>query len=219
MVYFEKSQPAPNSLAIEKTKKSGKYNNKDVMDRLKQDFCSKCYICEYKSTSIVVEHFKPHKNNIDLKFDWDNLFLACNHCNSAKGDKFGNILNCTIKTDCVDTAISYNFIPFPKEKLQFIPQNTNKKTHHTVLLLDRVFNQDFTATKSIESVNLRDKLLDNIYDFQKLLIDYYENENKEYFLEQIKSQLNKSSEFTAFKRQIIRNSEYYKRDFEKYIKD
>ena len=115
--------------------------------------------------------------------------------------------------------LSYNFTSFPKQKPQFIPLNTNKKTRDTALLLDRVFNQDFTATKSIESVNLRDKLLHSVCLFQKLLIDYYENENKEYFLEQIKSQLNKSSEFTAFKRQIIRNSEYYKRDFEKYIKD
>lgn len=42
---------------------------------------------------------------------------------------------------------------------------------------------------------------------------------KEVLLAKIKIQLNKSSEFTAFKRYIIRNNKTMKQDFEKYIKD
>ena len=32
---------------------------------------------------------------IDLKFDWNNLFWACGHCNHIKGNKFTPILDCT----------------------------------------------------------------------------------------------------------------------------
>ena len=35
MVFFQKSQPAPACLAIEKSRKSDKYNCGNVLDRLK----------------------------------------------------------------------------------------------------------------------------------------------------------------------------------------
>jgi len=44
MVYLEKSQPAPESLAKEKIKKSGKYDGDDVLQRLYADFKNKCYV-------------------------------------------------------------------------------------------------------------------------------------------------------------------------------
>ena len=37
----------------------------------------------------VVEHLLPHKNGeyVDRKFDWDNLFWSCGHCNGVKNRK------------------------------------------------------------------------------------------------------------------------------------
>lgn len=116
MVYFKKTKPAPNSLKTEKLKRNGKYNKDDVVKQLVEDFCGKCYICEDKSSSLNVEHFIPHKGNNNLKFDWNNLFLSCSHCNNVKLDKFDNILNCTIKDHCVDTAIAYKFKPHSLKK-------------------------------------------------------------------------------------------------------
>ena len=86
MVYFEKTAEAPASLAREKRKgKNGSYREEDVISLLDKDFCGKCYICETKRpTGINIEHFVPHHNNIDLMFDWKNLFLSCPHCNNAK---------------------------------------------------------------------------------------------------------------------------------------
>lgn len=78
MVYFKKTQPAPKSLAVEKDKKSGVYNQEDVLELLQNDFENKCYICEQKAPiSINIEHFKPHFSGKfwDLKFDWNNLFF------------------------------------------------------------------------------------------------------------------------------------------------
>lgn len=33
-----------------------------------------------------MEHLLPHKNGkyLDRKFDWNNLFWACGHCNNVK---------------------------------------------------------------------------------------------------------------------------------------
>ena len=68
MVYFQKSQPAPNI--------SRNYNTPEVLQRLKQDFKNKCYICEQKeATNINIEHFIAHQGDDSLKYDWNNLFL------------------------------------------------------------------------------------------------------------------------------------------------
>ena len=48
MVKIERSFPAPSSLEAEAKKKSGSYEKSDVVERLKQDFHNKCYICELK---------------------------------------------------------------------------------------------------------------------------------------------------------------------------
>lgn len=87
MVKIDRTPQAPASLAIEKQKAYGKYNLQDVIEQLCQDFHDKCYICEMDNLqSIEVEHLKPHHNgrDKDRKFDWNNLFLSCPHCNSVK---------------------------------------------------------------------------------------------------------------------------------------
>lgn len=62
MIYFPKSQPAPECLEIEKSKANGDYKQPEVLERLQDDFKNKCYLCEDKDiTSINVEHFKPHQ--------------------------------------------------------------------------------------------------------------------------------------------------------------
>ncbi|MCP5046806.1 MAG: HNH endonuclease, partial [bacterium] len=79
-----------------KEKSRRRLQMRGVLERVKRDFKNKCYICEYKEPpSINIEHFLPHRGDKDLKFDWDNLFWSCAHCNNTKGDKFDNILNCT----------------------------------------------------------------------------------------------------------------------------
>ena len=85
MVKIERTPIPPASLAVEKQKACGSYTKPDVTERLSQDFHNKCYLCEISPPhGIEVEHLRPHGGNIDRKFDWTNLFLACSHCNSLK---------------------------------------------------------------------------------------------------------------------------------------
>lgn len=222
MVYFEKSQPAPDCLETEKTKAKGDYKCSNVLERIKTDFKNKCYICEYaEPTTINVEHFIPHKEDKELKFDWNNLFWSCGHCNNTKLASYTNILNCTDSSEDIENKLKYVFRPFPFEKVQIIELDSSPKTLMTKKLLDDVYNGT-TKLKNIESANLRNKLLEEIREFQDLLCEYFKEKyspvEKEYFLVRIKGHINRGSNFTAFKRWIILENETLKKQFELYFK-
>lgn len=97
MVKVTRSPDPPKSLAEESKKKNGKYNLPDVTRQLKLDFHGKCYLCEIDHLqSEEVEHLCPKANRPEVKFDWNNLFYSCRHCNSVKNQKKydGMILDC-----------------------------------------------------------------------------------------------------------------------------
>lgn len=219
MIHHPKTQPAPTCLAIEKAKANGNYNCERVLERIKQDFKNKCYICEYKEpTTINTEHFVPHQGDKDLKFDWNNLFYACGHCNNTKlaTAEYSNILNCTVEADEVDKKIIYHIDPYPKEKAEFIAVENSEKVNNTILLLESVYNGT-TELKKIESGNLRAQLLKEIRKFQDLLFEYdddsYTPDEKAEIKANIERHLRPTSNFTAFKLWILRQNEAFRDDF------
>ena len=220
-MYFEKSQPAPGCLETEKTKANGDYKCGSVLTRIKDDFKNKCYICEYKEPETInIEHFRPHEGDKNLKFSWGNLFWSCSHCNNTKLSRHDNILNCTDINDDVENKLKYIFKPFPFEEVYIEELDNSPKTIATKNLLLEVYNGT-TNLKKIESSNLRNKLLEEIMNFQGLLCDYFFDTNTqddlEYFLIKIRGHLNRGSNFTAFKRWIILENEKLKLEFEKYF--
>ncbi|MFO8074264.1 MAG: HNH endonuclease [Polyangia bacterium] len=57
---------------------------------LRREFERKCIYCRLPDTlkgkdSFGVEHYRPKQHFPELEFDYDNLFYACNCCNSRKG--------------------------------------------------------------------------------------------------------------------------------------
>lgn len=223
MVYLPKSEIVPECLEEERAKKSGKYNCEGVLDALKKDFKNKCYICEDKEPhTINIEHFRPHKEDKELKFDWNNLFYCCGHCNNTKLAKpeYDNILNCTVKSDEVETKMKYWIHPFPHELVQITELEDSIKVKNTAKLLDEVYNGT-TILKLIESSNIRKKLLSEIRKFQDLLFKYkddaYSEEDKEWFKQATIRELKFTSNFTAFKRWIIRQNHLLSEDFIEYI--
>jgi hypothetical protein len=222
MINITKSQPAPLSLAIEKLKKSGKYNSGDVLNRLVVDFHNKCYICEEKGpSSINVEHFVSHKGNVDLMFDWNNLFFACSHCNNTKLAKYNNLIDCTDSLQIVVNLLKFEINPFPKEKVRISPLINDEKIVLTSQLLLEVYNGT-TDTKVLEGLNVRDKLIKEIDLFSKFLHEYFEDgisaEDKLDLKSKIRRRLSPESAFTAFKIWIIKNNEYLLAEFGEFIK-
>ncbi len=210
MIYMEKSQPEPDCLVQERQKANGDYKCGCVLDRLKADFKNKCYICgNNAATSINVEHFKPHRGDHALKFDWLNLFFACAHCNQLKSDKYDNMINCTDIADAEYLAyLHYFFNPFPYQKVRIEAISQNDKVIQTQQLLLSVFNGT-TKLKTLEAANLRERLLEEIKDFQEHLINYakaHDLGDKDYHRRKIRSHLNDASPFVSFKRQIINDT-------------
>jgi uncharacterized protein (TIGR02646 family) len=220
LLFFEKSQPGPECLAHEQTKASGDYKCGDVLARLQADFKNKCYICEAQPTSINVEHFRPHKGDRALMFDWNNLYWACVHCNNTKLAKYTNILDCTNLEDAIEAKLKYIFQPFPHEMVAIEALSDDPKTASTRELVLAVFNGT-TELKQLEAATLRAQLLQEIRDFQNQLCEYFEPtvnaEDKAYFLRKIKAHLHQASRFTSFKRWIIRGNDRLKQEFSEYI--
>lgn len=213
MVFFEKSQPAPASLTSRTS-----YREEDVIERLESDFKNKCYICESKNpVSINVEHFIPHRGNEELKFEWNNLFYSCSHCNNTKemlerNTIKGAILNCTCEDDKVDERISYRVNSFPElevliEEVLPVDKTFEECVNNTITLLKAIYDGYNTPIKKKEAANLRLCLMNEIIIFQKLLIKLSSsNVDSEQIKEQIEKELSNESAFTAFKRWIVKDS-------------
>lgn len=215
MYNVNRSFPEPQSLKTEKLKVSGKYNSEDVLERLVEDFFNKCYLCEEKEISgINVEHLKPHKGDIDKKFQWENLFLVCPHCNNTKLGNDDEILDCTNQNHKVYDWIEYNFTSFPKTKVELKVINNIDIVNNTVNLLDKIFNGS-TVNKKLEAENIKKKIMREIQIFQEAIIKYNSNPSTEN-IEIIKEMLSKKSAFSAFKRWIIKNNLKYQ-ELEKYF--
>jgi hypothetical protein len=226
MIYLPKSQPAPESLAKEKLKVTGDCGKEDVTKRLSEDFKDKCYICEQKNFgSVTVEHFIPHKDkSIDLKFDWNNLFLACYHCNNAKGKDFENILDCT-KTKDVETKIKYEFLNsgFPKETAVITSLDLGSiQNKNTVKLLNLIYFGE-TDRKKLGAQQLRNEISKETGKLSNLLRLYFSSDGsikdveKEKLKMKIMLKLSRCSSFTAFKHWIIRDNLTYFQEFQDYL--
>jgi hypothetical protein len=235
MVNFTKTTEIPASLAIEKQKglnaegkPKGSHSGADVLKLLEADFHKKCYLCETKGlTSINVEHFIPHKNNIDLYFEWDNLYWSCGHCNNIKLASYNTkpenmLLNCLNPNHQVCEAIRYQVVRgFPKDKFTFSAQHSLIENPHvvasTIEFLDKVYN-GHTILKEIEGANMRENVMEELLSFINDVHNYHtETEDKDIYLLKIKRHLNKSSAFTAFKRWYVLERENLKVDLEQYF--
>lgn len=223
MINMERTSEPEEIIEIlnnEKSKKSGDYNKKEVFDLLVKEFNNKCYICENKEpSSLNIEHFKPHKGDKELKFSWDNLYLSCAHCNNIKLGKYENILDCANSEHDVENWIKYYVNPFPRTEVEITSLKEDEIVENTVELLRNVYNGT-THQKEVEGKNIVKKLKDEMMSFQKSLWGYEEavyEEEKQHYLREIKKHLHKSSNFTSFKRWVIKDIKDLKEEFKQYI--
>ena len=210
---IENEQTKDAMISLEEAKRKGKdYNTPEVNRALYRIFYGKCYICENKGgSSYQIEHLKAHKGNNDLKYDWNNLFWVCAHCNNIKLGKYDNILDCT--SEDVDNAIAFRKKGYfgKEETLEFEALDSRMETEATILLLKNVYYGK-TPQKQIEAKILRKRLRKELSKFKELVREYKEAEgvDKEDLELLLKRELKNSSEFTAFKRWLIKdNQEYY----------
>lgn len=208
MVKIERSSPAPKSLAIEKRKNNGSYNKIDVVKRLINDFHNKCYICELDELQDPeVEHLKPHFNGryIDRKFDWNNLFWSCGHCNGVKNKRKyeGHIIDCC-KID-------------PEQSIYFRLHNgniditaINKEDYDAQLtaeLIMEVFNITNSGMRVYKSYIRFEELNKEMNKLYNTLNELMEKPDSAFALKKLCALIRKESRFAAFKRCYIRENE------------
>lgn len=206
MVKIERSFPAPSSLVAEALKKNGSYEKPDVVERLKQDFYNKCYICELKNLQDPqVEHLLPHKNGKypERKFDWNNLFWACGHCNGVKNqNKYdAGILDCC-KID-PEQEIAFR-LKADQIELQPLSLQADGVIERTIELVWEVFNLQNTGMRVYKS----DMRLKELQKEMNLLFDNLEElkkkPNSKFILRKLRVLLRREAAFAAFKRCYVR---------------
>lgn len=205
MVKTERSFPAPASLAEEAKKVSGRYDKEDVIQRLKEDFHNKCYICEMKGLQDPnVEHLLPHKNGKypERKFDWENLFWSCGHCNGIKNNRKyeEGIMDC-----CKQDPEKYFYFQVEGDDVVVEAADPlDKMQERTALLIKEVFSMKNTGMRiytSDEHLKLLQKEMSVLY---KQLEKMRKNPTSKMTLKMIHSLLRRETSFAAFKRGYVR---------------
>jgi uncharacterized protein (TIGR02646 family) len=110
-----------NERYIDHTNYNSRYKNKDITDKLKSIYNTKCAFCEQKVEQLHVEHFRPKNIYYWLAYSWDNLILACPTCNEHKGANFElNGIKCSFENNernlrnINNLSIAYNLSEQPK---------------------------------------------------------------------------------------------------------
>lgn len=208
-------RPLPSNVTI---KSENDYRKDPLLKMLAEDCHNKCYICEIKPTTINIEHIIPHRNDLALKFDWNNLFLACSHCNNIKGARFNKILDPTKCDPEEHIALSVDISNRLLERVLVEPLKTDSDTMQTAELLGFVFNGGSTDIKEIECSILRNEhLVPNIRLFYQYIRNYQEEPDLG-FAEIIRKEIDRSSAFAAFKRKIVRDDPVLAKVFAEALK-
>lgn len=193
--------------SLEEAKASnGSYNTPEVNMALVEMFHGKCYICENKEgiSSYQIEHLIPHRGDAVLKYDWNNLFWACAHCNNIKSGRYDPILDCS-KID-VDRKIAFRKEGYfgEDEKYVFEALEESDEIKNTIDLLHEVYYGS-TLQKKMEAVNIRRALRSDLSAFKNLVRAYYEVEDyaKAEIKEAICKEVGQGAAFAAFKRWLL----------------
>jgi uncharacterized protein (TIGR02646 family) len=71
------------------TARRNRYNNSEIKKTLLRETHDKCAYCEAKLTHVTygdVEHVVPKSAQPELTYEWGNLTVACDICNTKKGN-------------------------------------------------------------------------------------------------------------------------------------
>ncbi len=157
----------------------------------------------------MVEHLLPHKNGKypERKFEWNNLFWACGHCNGVKNrqEYDGGILDC-----CIQEPEEFLCFHLREGTVDISGKKKEPIVELTAQLIMEVFNLKNTGIRVCASeLRLRElnKEMNKLY---KNLEKLKKNSESSIVKGILRAMLRRESKFAAFKREYIReNAEYY----------
>jgi uncharacterized protein (TIGR02646 family) len=162
-----------------------KYKHTQVRSALKSMFAGKCAYCESHILHIGfghIEHFQP-KTQYPMKcFDWDNLLLSCEICNSEfKGSKFpgnnegGPFINPV--TENPDDFFYFEYDPATGVS-QVIPKNNRASTTEREIGLNRPELVKYRSKIVCHMVYAAMKANQGDKEGKKLILKCCDNENE-----------------------------------------
>ncbi|EHU1902840.1 HNH endonuclease [Acinetobacter baumannii] len=200
---------------------NGNYRDPLVVNQLKKDFLSKCYLCEQTDFGNVnVEHFVPHLNQSEeLRIDWKNLYYSCSHCNGIKGPRHQELLDCCDENHNVDVVIALEAPSVPNGKIVLTNTLDNSSdlfelTNKTIALLEQCYNNANSGIQQISHQYLKEKILEEHAYLQNLRFQLKNGLNrmlqkeKDELIERIKNMLKPSYPFSAFWKTYVRNDPF-----------
>lgn len=208
MVKVERTPTPPASLAIESQKAHGNYASEDVMSQLKQDFRSKCYLCELKDlTDIEVEHLRPHYNRKrkERVFDWNNLFYACPHCNSIKNNRIYDekILDCC--TVDPESLLDHIYQDGKVSVRAHEPSTQDEMTLRTAELLEECFEKSNTGIRILQCQERVKRLSETMNALYKTLAALKKNPTSARYLHALQGMISREYRFAGFTRYYVRS--------------
>lgn len=217
MIKVNRTKIPPESLAKEKLKSEGSYSCPDVIELLQNDFKDKCYLCELKGlTDPEVEHLLPHEKGkyLDRKFDWENLFWSCRHCNSIKNQKkfSQNIIDCC-KVD-PKFHLEHRYVG---GKVQITNKDSCTPSINTAKLIEECFEKRNTGIRIAASKARVAKLEVVLNAFFENLTQYQKDEST-FTQNKIISMLDNGAAFASFLQQYIRDNIEEYPSLEEYVK-
>lgn len=88
MAYVRKGDKVPDNIV-------NRYNHPDIKAALAKETSGKCMYCEGYIGAVSyshIEHFRPKKTYPIKTFEWENLGLGCQVCNTNKNNAFDETL-------------------------------------------------------------------------------------------------------------------------------
>lgn len=166
-----------NEAYIEDANYNSRYKTRDITDKLKDLYKSKCAFCEQKVEQLHVEHFRPKVKYYWLAYSWDNLLLACPKCNEYKGSNF-EINGIKVSFDNNDDTIrninslseTYNRLEQPK---LVNPEVSDPKNHITFTRKGEISSTVDNYTYTINTCKLNREYLN---DERRKILDAFKNE-------------------------------------------
>ena len=143
-----------------------------------------------------------------LKYEWENLFYACVHCNKIKGSGYDNIIDCT-KED-PEEYITMRFNSYPENYVETSYRLNSAENKETRELLDKVYNGTGTPISEYEAKNLKKRISKELKEFTECVENYQDERDpklRAVYWNDIKEMLNRESNFAGFKRSIVLQSE------------
>ncbi|MDR0380877.1 MAG: HNH endonuclease [Oscillospiraceae bacterium] len=200
MIKIQK-RPLPSDVVIKREKD---YRSGPVFQMLVADCHNKCYICEDSlHTSPNVEHRISHKHAPALKYDWENLFLSCSHCNNIKGDKYDGMIDPAQCDPEQVIALSMGLDDELREVVIVSKTGGDEAVDITVALLNAVYNGTHTDMKKYACQQLKNKISNELAWFQQKLDDY-KNHPGDDTKAAVAGRISEDALFAAFKRKRVR---------------